>query len=157
MDELHTIKIIGIGNLVRQDEGIGIHLLQALQDKLPPQIDTLDGGTGGLALMDFVENAKKLLVLDAVDAGIEPGKVVVWRQEEVPYFMASKMSVHQVGFTEVLNWAKFRGKYPDEIAVVGIQPQTLDWGTELSEVVQLSLPTAVKKVLAILEEWEAVI
>lgn len=147
------IKILGIGNLVRQDEGVGIHLLKALENQLPPEIELLDGGTGGLALLDYVESAGKLLVLDAVDAGRQPGEVVVWRQEQVPYFLAGKMSIHQVGFAEVLNLAKFRGNYPEEIAVIGIQPQVLDWGTELSEAVKGSIPDALQEVRNLLQEW----
>ena len=147
------IKILGIGNLIRQDEGIGIHLLQALEHNLPDGIETLDGGTGGLLLLDYVEQARKLIVLDAAETGKEPGSTVLWRNDEVPYFMASKMSVHQVGFAEVLSLAKFRGKYPQEIAVVGIQPQTLDWGLDLSEPVQKALPEALNLVIALLEEW----
>ncbi|NLI92748.1 MAG: hydrogenase maturation protease [Peptococcaceae bacterium] len=153
MFKLQEIKILGIGNLVRQDEGVGIHLLQSLEGILPDGIELLDGGTGGLALLDFVESAGKLIILDAVDAAKEPGEVIVWRQEQVPYFLAAKMSVHQVSFAEVLNLAKFRGNYPEEIAVVGIQPETLDWGTELSEPVKNSLQAAVKAVLGLLEEW----
>lgn len=149
----NTIKILGIGNLVRQDEGAGIHLLALLPDKVPADVELLDGGTGGLALLEYVESAAKLLVLDAVDAGKNPGEIVVWRQEQVPYFLASKMSIHQVGFAEVLNWAKFRGNYPDEIAVVGIQPLTLDWGTELTPPVQQALPAALQEIMALLEEW----
>lgn len=153
MTQRKEIKIIGIGNMVRQDEGVGVHLLKVLENHLPPEIELLDGGTGGLNLLDYVENAGKLLILDAVDAGQPPGAVVVWRQEQVPYFLAGKMSVHQVGFAEVLHLAKFRGSYPGEIAVVGIQPQTLDWGTELTEPVRAAIPAAVAEVMKVLEEW----
>lgn len=147
------IKILGIGNLVRQDEGVGIHLLKALSGIVPASIDLIDGGTLGLALLDYVESASKLIILDAVDAGKSPGEVIVWRQEQVPYFLASKMSVHQVGFAEVLNLAKFRQSYPDEIAVIGIQPLALDWGTELTQPVRDSLPLAMQKVYGLLKEW----
>jgi hydrogenase maturation protease len=149
----HGIKILGIGNLVRRDEGVGVHLLRALENTLPPEIELLDGGTTGLNLLEFVENAQKLIVLDAVEAGENPGEVVVWRKEQVPYFIATKMSVHQLGFAEVLNWAKFREKYPEDIVVIGVQPQCLDWGTELSEPVQQALPAALKEISLILEEW----
>jgi hydrogenase maturation protease len=154
---LSNIKILGVGNLVRQDEGLGIHLLQALQNKLPPVlpagIELLDGGTGGLILLDYVESAEKLLILDAVAAGREPGEIVIWQKEEIPYFIAPKMTVHQVSLAEVLHWAKFRGKYPQDIVVVGIQPKCLDWGTKLSEEVRNSLPAALHEVLSILKKW----
>lgn len=156
MSTHQDIKILGIGNLIRQDEGVGIHLIQALQDKIPAEIELIDGGTSGFELLEYVEGAQKLIVLDAVEARKNPGEIIVWRKEEVPYFIASKMSVHQVGFAEVLNLAKLRDKYPEEIVVIGIQPGCLDWGTELTELVQNSLPLAMKEVFKILEEWDAV-
>jgi hydrogenase maturation protease len=145
--------ILGIGNLVRQDEGVGIHLLQALEGKVPAQIDLIDGGTMGFPLLNIVETTHRLLILDAVDAGRPPGEVVVWHGDKVPYFFASKMSVHQVSFAEILNIAKFNNSYPAHIAVVGVQPHTLDWGTELSEIVSRALPQAVCCIQEVLEAW----
>lgn len=154
MSKLQEIKILGIGNIIRQDEGVGVHLLKALP-QLPAEIELLDGGVGGFELLEFVESARKLLVLDAVEAGKEPGEVVVWQKDQIPYFIASKMSVHQVGFAEVLNLAKLQESYPEEIVVIGIQPGCLDWGTELTEPVLKALPAAVTEVTKILEEWGA--
>lgn len=153
MSNYHEIKILGIGNLVRRDEGVGIHLLRALEDKLPPEIELIDGGTGGLTLLDYVENAGRLMILDAVEAGEQSGEVVVWENDQVPYFMAGKMSAHQVGFAEVLSLAKLRENYPEEIVVIGIRPHSLDWGTELSEPVAQSLPVALQEIFCHLEKW----
>jgi len=150
----HPITILGIGNLVRQDEGVGIHLLRALEGKVAPEIGLIDGGTMGFPLLGIVEDAHKLLILDAVEAKRPPGDVVVWHGDDVPYFFASKMSVHQVSFAEILNLAKLNNAYPAHIAVVGIQPRTLDWGTELSDPVRQALPQAVICVQEILETWQ---
>lgn len=147
------IKVLGLGNLIRQDEGVGIHLLQQLADILPPEIKLLDGGTGGLFLLEFVENAKRLIVLDAVEAGVNPGEIVVWKNEQVPRYTTNKLSVHQMSFAEVLYWANFQDRAPNEIVVVGMQPKCLDWGTELTESVQRNLPMAVNEVLMILKDW----
>ncbi len=149
----NDIKVLGLGNLVRQDEGVGIHLLQQLVDILPAEIEVLDGGTGGLFLLEFVENAKRLIVLDAVEAGIEPGEIVVWKNEQVPRYMTNKLSVHQMNFAEVLYWANFQERFPDEIVVVGMQPKCMDWGTELTETVQRNLSMAIHEVLMILKDW----
>lgn len=148
------ITVLGIGNLVRQDEGVGIHILHGLEDKVPPEIELIDGGTMGFSLLSIVEDTDSLIILDAVDDGRPPGEIAVWHgDDEVPYFFASKMSVHQVSFAEVLNLAKMRGTYPARIAVVGIQPHTLDWGTELSDTVQQALPRAVECVQEIIGTW----
>jgi len=150
---LDEIRILGLGNFVRQDEGVGIHLLQQLAKILPPEIDVLDGGTGGLFLIEFVENARRLIVLDAVEAGVKPGEIVIWRENEVPRYMSNKLSVHQMNFAEVLYWSNFQERFSDEIVVVGIQPECLEWGTELTKTVQKSLSKAVDEVLAILKSW----
>ncbi|KLU67683.1 hydrogenase 1 maturation protease [Desulfosporosinus acididurans] len=147
------IGILGLGNSIRQDEGAGIHLLERLRNNLPPEIVLLDGGTDGLRLLEFVENTKRLIVLDAVEAGKKPGEVVVWRGDEVPKYTSNKLSVHQMSFAEVLYWAGFQGRTPEEIVVIGIQPESLDWGTELTETLQRSIPEAVARVNNCLEEW----
>ncbi|WP_170932729.1 HyaD/HybD family hydrogenase maturation endopeptidase [Desulfosporosinus sp. FKB] len=147
------IGILGLGNSIRQDEGVGIHLLERLRNDLPPEIVLLDGGTDGLRLLEFVENTKRLIVLDAVEAGKKPGEVVVWRGDDVPKYTSNKLSVHQMNFAEVLYWAGFQGCSPDEIVVIGVQPENLDWGTELTETLQRSIPEALNQVHACLEEW----
>ncbi|AFM41783.1 Hydrogenase 1 maturation peptidase HyaD [Desulfosporosinus acidiphilus SJ4] len=147
------IGILGLGNSIRQDEGFGIHLLERLRNNLPPEIDLLDGGTDGLRLLDFVEKTKRLIVLDAVDAGKKPGELVVWRGEEVPKYTGNKLSVHQMSFAEVLYWAEFQGHSPDEIVIIGVQPESLDWGTELTDTLQRRIPEAVDQVQACLKEW----
>ena len=103
--------------------------------------------------VDSIALNKAELILDAGEAGRPPGEVVVWHGEDVPYFFTSKMSVHQVSFAEILNLAKFNNAYPAHIAVVGIQPHTLDWGTELSHPVRQALPQAIRCVQEILETW----
>ncbi|MCL1790988.1 MAG: HyaD/HybD family hydrogenase maturation endopeptidase [Peptococcaceae bacterium] len=154
-----VIKILGIGNLVRRDEGVGIHLLRLLEDTLSSegplasQIELIDGGTMGFPLLSIIETAGKLLILDAVETGRPPGEIAVWHGEQVPYFFATKMSVHQVSFADILTIAKFNNAYPADIAVVGIQPHTLDWGTELSDEVSAVLPQAVERVMEILGQW----
>ncbi|MCL1851942.1 MAG: HyaD/HybD family hydrogenase maturation endopeptidase [Peptococcaceae bacterium] len=148
-----TTKVLGIGNLVRQDEGVGIHLLRLLAGKLPPEIELIDGGTMGFPLLSIIETADRLLILDAVETNRAPGEIAVWHDDQVPYFFASKMSVHQVSFADILTLAKFNDAYPTHIAVVGIQPHILDWGTELSDVVSRVLPQAVERVEEILRQW----
>lgn len=153
---MHTdsnIKVLGLGNPVLQDDGAGIHLLNALQPLLPPWIESLDGGTDGLSLLGFVESAQRLIVLDAIETGKAPGSVAVWRDDDVPCYTAHKLSAHQAGFAEVLYWSKFQEKAPREIAVIGIQPEILDWGTELSPPVRQNFPLALEAALSVLKEW----
>lgn len=148
------IGILAVGNLLRRDEGVGLHLLELLKDRVPPEVELLDGGTSGLSLLSFIESKKHLIILDAVDDGRAPGEVVVWQGDDVPKYTKGKLSLHDMSFAEVLYWAHFTGNMPKEIVVVGIQPENLDWGTELSEAAHQSLPEAVAKVIKYLEQWQ---
>ncbi|MHB1404801.1 MAG: HyaD/HybD family hydrogenase maturation endopeptidase [Desulfitobacteriaceae bacterium] len=149
-----NIGILAVGNLLRRDEGVGLHVLELLKDVVPPNVELLDGGTSGMSLLSFIENKKHLIILDAVDDGRAPGEVVEWRGEEVPKYCKGKLSLHEMSFAEVLYWAHFTGNIPEEIVVVGIQPESLEWGTELSETAVQSLPQAIEKVVKCLKQWQ---
>ncbi|KUO59888.1 MAG: hypothetical protein APF84_03145 [Gracilibacter sp. BRH_c7a] len=149
-----NIGVLALGNLLRTDEGVGIHLLEGLREHLPLDVETLDGATSGLELLDFIERHNYLIVLDAVDAGQAPGQIIQWTNDQVPRFTTKKLSLHQMGFAEVLFWGEFMGISPDEIIVVGIQPQSLDWGIELTETIQKSVPKAIEIVLNYIENWK---
>lgn len=149
-----SIGILALGNLLRQDEGIGVHILRALEGKVPEEVELLDGGTLGLELLDFLESKKRLIILDAVNAGVSPGEVVEWNKEEVPMYMTAKLSMHQMSFAEVLYWAHLSGGFPDEIVVIGIQPDCLEWGTDPTVKTAAAIPSAVHKVLSILDRWQ---
>lgn len=149
-----NIGVLALGNLLRSDEGVGIHLLKALNVHLPSDVESLDGATSGLGLLDFIEHHPRLIVLDAVDAGLDPGQIIQWNNEQVPRYITQKMSIHQMGFAEVLSMGQFTGISPEEIIVVGIQPQSLDWGIELTEIIQNSVPKAVELVLNCIDSWK---
>lgn len=149
------IGILALGNLLRRDEGVGIHVLNRLREELPFAVEILDGGTSGLELLGFFESKRHIIILDAVDAGVAPGEVVEWKREEIPVYATGKLSLHQMSFAEVLYWAQFTGGIPEEIVVIGVQPDCLDWGTDLTEKTENSMPEAVERVLACLNRWNA--
>lgn len=103
--------------------------------------------------MGIVEMAHRLLVLDIIDAGLPPGTVLTLKGPEVPRYVGTKLSQHQLGFQEVLALANFRGKLPEEIVIIGIQPHCLEWGCELSAVIKAKLPEVVDLVRQQLETW----
>lgn len=147
------IGILALGNLLRRDEGIGVHILHALRAQISEDVEMMDGGTSGLELLSFLESKKRLIILDAVNAGGSPGEVIEWGTEEVPMYATGKLSMHQMSFAEVLYWAHLTGGLPDEIVVIGIQPDSMEWGTELTEKAAAGIPAAVNKVLSCLERW----
>jgi hydrogenase maturation protease len=153
------ILVLGIGNLLWADEGFGIRALERLHEawRFRPGVRLLDGGTQGLYLLPFVEQCRRLLILDAVDYGLEPGVLKVVRDADVPAFMgAKKMSLHQTGFQEVLAVAGLRGWQPEAITLIGAQPEVLeDYGGSLSATVKARLPEVEALALDTLRAWDA--
>jgi hydrogenase maturation protease len=151
------IVVLGIGNLLWADEGFGVRCVEALQDgwSFPDHVELVDGGTQGIALMSLVQSADKLLILDAVDYGREPGELVRVEGEAVPRFLAShKMSLHQTGFQEVLMLSLLSGRYPGTVLLVGCQPEWLDdYGGSLRPRVRAAMAPALDMALAALRDW----
>ena len=153
------ILVLGIGNLLWADEGFGVRCVEALNEgwTFPPQVTLMDGGTQGLYLLPYVQEADCLLVFDAVDYGDVPGDLREVIGDQVPRFMgAKKMSLHQTGFQEVLMAAELTGKLPKELVLIGVQPEELeDYGGSLRDVVKAQMVPALNKALDWLEEWGA--
>lgn len=153
------ILVLGIGNLLWADEGFGVRCVEALNAawRLPAQVTVMDGGTQGLYLLPYVQEADCLLVFDAVDYGDAPGTLHEVVGAEVPRFMgAKKMSLHQTGFQEVLAAADLTGKLPEEMVLIGVQPEQLeDFGGSLRDVVKARIPEALALGGAWLERWGA--
>jgi len=153
------ILVLGIGNLLWADEGFGVRCVEALNAgwQFPPQVRLMDGGTQGLYLLPYVQEADCLLVFDAVDYGDAPGTMREVIGDQVPRFMgAKKMSLHQTGFQEVLMAAELTGKLPAELVLIGVQPEELeDYGGSLRDVVKAQMAPALNKALDWLERWGA--
>jgi hydrogenase maturation protease len=134
------ILVLGIGNILWADEGFGVRCVEALNAgwEFPPQVELMDGGTQGLYLLPYVQEADCLLVFDAVDYSDPPGSLREVVGDQVPRFMGvKKMSLHQTGFQEVLMAAELTGKLPSELVLIGVQPEELeDYGGSLRDVVK---------------------
>ncbi|MBU1362550.1 MAG: HyaD/HybD family hydrogenase maturation endopeptidase [Gammaproteobacteria bacterium] len=153
------ILVLGIGNILWADEGFGVRCVEALNAgwEFPPQVTVMDGGTQGLYLLPYVQEADCLLVFDAVDYGDEPGSLRVVVGDQVPRFMGvKKMSLHQTGFQEVLMAAELTQKLPAELVLVGVQAEQLeDFGGSLRDVVKAQMVPALNIALDWLEKWGA--
>jgi hydrogenase maturation protease len=150
------VLILGIGNVLWADEGFGVRCVEAMADThaLPPNVRLLDGGTQGLYLLPFLEEADALLVFDAIDYGLPPGTMKVIRGDEVPAFMgAKKMSLHQTGFQDVIATATLMGYRPAQMVLIGCQPVELeDYGGGLRPLVAARIPEALAIARDILSE-----
>jgi hydrogenase maturation protease len=153
--------VLGIGNLLWADEGFGVRCIEALlaSQVLPPQVLAMDGGTQGLYLLPYVQQARRLIVFDAIDYGLVPGTLRLVENDAVPRFMgAKKMSLHQTGFQEVICAAELTGQCPGEMLLIGVQPEQLeDFGGSLRPIVRARIPEAVQLAVQRLRRWGHVV
>jgi hydrogenase maturation protease len=141
------IVIIGVGNLLMKDEGIGIHAVQSLQEiDLPPDVKLIDGGTSP-DLISYTRAGDKMIIIDAARAGSKPGTIYRFRPEDIAAGKGSLTSAHEMGVVENLNLMTITGNAPAEVVIIGIEPGEIDWGTELSPQLKQRLPAIVKVVL----------
>jgi hydrogenase maturation protease len=149
--------VLGIGNVLWADEGFGIRAVEALHARyrFPDDVRVMDGGTQGIFLLPWVCSARRLLILDAVDFGMEPAELRKVEGEDVPRFMgAKKVSMHQAGFQEVLSSATLSGSLPEELVLIGVQPDLLnDYGGSLTAGVKARIDEAVELACEVLRGW----
>ena len=147
--------ILGVGNLLMSDEGVGVHVIQKLvaEYQLPEEVQVLDGGTLGMDLLYYLEGIENLLVIDAVEARKEPGTLIRLEGDDVPAFMAIKISPHQLGVPDMLAAAKLKGVYPQRIVLWGIQPMLMEIGLDLSSIVDAKIDIIIENILEQLEIW----
>jgi hydrogenase maturation protease len=150
------VLVLGIGNVLWADEGFGVRAVEALHARwaMPDGVDVVDGGTQGVYLLDHVCSADRVVVLDAIDFGLAPGTLRVYRDAEVPEGTGRAVSLHQATFQELLSLARVAGRFPERITLIGVQAAVLDdLGGSLSPVVRTRLDEAVALAVAELRAW----
>ncbi|WP_143201650.1 HyaD/HybD family hydrogenase maturation endopeptidase [Bradyrhizobium sp. NAS96.2] len=153
------ILVLGIGNILWADEAFGVRAVEEFHRRyaVSDNVTVLDGGTQGLYLVNFLEEADCLIVFDAIDYGLAPGQLKLMRDDEVPRFTAAKkMSLHQTGFQDVLSAADLLGRCPRELALIGCQPMDLEnWGGPLTAPVRTQIAPAIELACELLMQWGA--
>ncbi len=145
------ILIIGIGNLLRSDDGVGIHAAQALAADPPPGVEVVDAGTDVLSALPFLESADSVLIIDAVQAGGAPGTIYRFAENEIPAQRAAS-SAH-AGNLLAARWLQAPGTRWPEILILGVEPRDLDYGLDLSPPVAAILPRVLKEARVIVARW----
>ncbi|MFT8872326.1 MAG: Ni/Fe-hydrogenase, b-type cytochrome subunit [Sporolactobacillus sp.] len=155
--DVEKITILGIGNPIYADDGLGIAVLPELEKALEnvTNIEIVDGTTEGMQLLAPVEATNALIVIDAINAGQAPGTLVELSKEDIPAFNGIKMSVHQIGFQEVLSAAQLRDRLPEKMVMIGLQPASLELKTEMSDKVKAALPQLIARVNKQVAAWRA--
>jgi hydrogenase maturation protease len=142
--------IIGLGNPLRGDDGVGITVARALAERvLPDGVEVVDGGTQGLGLVNVMEGRQRVILVDAADVGQAPGQFVRFALDEARLRGEDQpLSVHAAGLREALLLAQALGTLPDQIIIFGVQPASVDWDEALSPKIEATLPALVEAVLA---------
>jgi hydrogenase maturation protease len=142
--------VLGIGNIILSDEGVGVRAAEALEAgyALPEDVEVIDGGTAGMELLGPLSGVDLLLVLDAVKAGKAPGTLVKLAAGEVPVFFRSKLSPHQVSICDVLAGLEFSGELPKDLVLIGCEPDSLELGLELTPGIAAQVPEMVRMAVA---------
>lgn len=129
-----TVLVLGVGNILLSDEGIGVRVVEAFQHRyaVPEGVEVVDGGTAGIDLLDLLAEHEHVIVVDAVSSGEAPGSVVRLAGDAVPAFFRARISPHQLGISDVLGALRLLDQQPSELVLIGIVPASLEMGLALS-------------------------
>jgi hydrogenase maturation protease len=140
--------VLGIGNLLMKDDGIGVHAIRALEGRLPQDVELVDGGTAGCDLLPYMMGAEKIIIIDALQGGEPPGAVYRLTPEDCgEQYLESTISLHDLGILVVLHDLALLEEKTPSVVIIGIEPKEISWGMELTSDVEKSLP----KVLELVE------
>ncbi|MDX2182880.1 MAG: HyaD/HybD family hydrogenase maturation endopeptidase [Gemmatimonadaceae bacterium] len=147
--------VLGLGNPLLADDALGLVALERLvQDyALDASVSVHDGGTWGMQLMPMIEDAERVLFLDAIDRHEAPGTVIRLVGDEIPATLATMISPHQLDLREVLAMTRLRGTFPSEAVAIGVQPETTETRVALSPAVAARVEDVVLAAVAQLRAW----
>ncbi len=150
MSDRIPLLVLGLGNVLLGDDGLGAAAVSRLRDRYawPGDVRVLDGGTLGLALLPWVEQADAVILVDAVRTDDAPGTLVRLDGDDVGPAVATRLSPHQVGVADLLDGARWRGCYPGRVILLGLVPASMDLAVGLSPAVAPALDTLVRGVVA---------
>jgi hydrogenase maturation protease len=150
-----SIAVVGIGNSLLTDDGAGIHTLERFaRDNDDEGVCCLDGGTVGLALLDRLADLNGLVALDAMKLGKEPGAITVLLGEDMDSHLRNQHgSVHEVGLSDLMDALRLCGQLPENRALIGIEPEDMDWGTEPTATVAAAIPEAAALTQNLVRKW----
>ncbi len=151
----NEVTILGIGNVILRDEGFGVRVAEYLDKhyEFPESVQIVDGGTLGIELTQYVTGTEKLLVIDSINGGAEPGTTFRFHNDDVMEHFQDKLSAHEVGIQDVLGLLTVTGHKIPDVVVIGAQPYDVEAGVELSDGMMKLLPQMVEQALKELKNW----
>jgi len=154
---LDQVVVLGVGNTLLTDEGAGVHAARYFSNQFGhlEKVRVLDGGTLSFTLSEHIDDADLLIVFDAARLGGSPGNTDFFVDDDMDRFLGSgRCSVHEVGLMDLLGMSHLRGCLPRHRVLVGIEPDVIDWGEELTPAVKESIPVMVEQALDLLRQWD---
>jgi hydrogenase maturation protease len=145
------VVVLGVGNILMSDEGVGVHAVTALADRyvIPDEVEIIDGGTSGMDCLDRIADADLLLIADCMRSKDKaPGTITRLADDEINAWFKTKISPHQVGLSDVLAACCFHGISPKKVVLVGVQPESFDTSMELTPTVAAVLPAVLDRLVA---------
>ena len=155
MKSVPRIVVLGIGNILLADEGVGVRALELVRESDDEgDLILVDGGTLGIALLELVENADGLIVIDAARLDRKPGSVDCYRDEAMDGLLCSRLrTVHELGLKDLLDMARVSGALPPRRALIAVEPAVIDWGMKLSPAVEGALAQVSQLVHGTAAQW----
>jgi len=156
------VLVVGVGNTLLKDDGIGVHVTESFRASLNAQLsqstdtnyDIIDGGTIGLSLLPVIEDAAAVIVVDASEIGEQPGCMRIFHNQEIDRQLSGKKkTVHEVALADLFSAAAIRGRCPPARALIAIQPESTDWGLEPTPAVRATIPMACAAIEEISRSW----
>lgn len=144
-----SVAVVGLGNLILSDEGVGVHVVRRLDESysFPDDVVLIDGGTSAIDLLDQLVEAEHIIFIDAAQTGGPPGSVVALQGARLPVWFRERMSPHQIGLADLLATLSLMDHTPESVTLIGIEPQSMELGTELTPQIDAAADEALVKVL----------
>lgn len=149
-DRTMKVVVLGVGNTIREDEGVGVRVVEAFERDyvLPEGVQVIDAGTSSMEMLEDLSHLDFLLVVDAIAYHKPPGTLIKLAGEEVPVFFRRNLSPHGIGLSDVLAALEFMGAEPKETVILGVQPVSLELSTELTPEIAALVPQLEAQVVA---------
>jgi len=150
-DDRPRTAVMGAGNLLMSDDGVGVHVIQVLRTKqgLPGDVKLIDAGTAALDVLQFLDDIDRLIIVDAVKGGGPPGTIYQFSPEDVSEEPSRRLSLHQISLFQALNTRKMLGSTLPGLVIIGVEPKSISPGTSLSPEVQAAVDKVVDTIVAL--------
>ncbi len=152
---MEKTKIVGIGNTLMTDDGVGVFAVKELARRFefPETVELIDGGTKGIELLPYLEGSSRLLFIDAVNFGEAPGYIGEIEKDRIAEYFRTKLSVHQIALPDMLGAGMLLGSLPEEVHLIGIQPESVELGYGLTETISERLDEFIERIIDKLNSW----